>query len=93
MNNAGIEKRTGFLDIAAEDFDLVLKVNLTGAFLCAQAARDMVKRRQGRIINVSSVHEDVPFPEFVPYATSKGGMRMLMRTDGAEPGAVRHHRK
>lgn len=81
VNSAGIEKRAPFLDVAIDDFDRVLAVNLRGAFLCAQAAaRDMVKRGQGRIINISSIHEDVPFPEFIAYAASKGGMRMLMRT-------------
>ncbi|MHB8577988.1 MAG: glucose 1-dehydrogenase [Dehalococcoidia bacterium] len=85
VNNAGIEKRTPFLAIAIEDFDRVIAVNLRGAFMCAQAAaRDMAKRKQGRIVNISSIHEDLPFPEFVPYATSKGGMRMLMRTMAVE---------
>jgi glucose 1-dehydrogenase len=85
INNAGIEKRAPFLDINVEDFDRVLAVNLRGAFLCAQAAaRDMVKRKRGRIINISSVHEDLPFPEFAAYTASKGGMRMLMRTMALE---------
>jgi glucose 1-dehydrogenase len=85
VNNAGIEKRAPFLEVTVEDFDRVITVNLRGAFLCAQAAaRDMVKRRSGRIINISSIHEDLPFPEFVPYACSKGGMRMLCRTLAVE---------
>jgi glucose 1-dehydrogenase len=85
VNNAGIEKRAPFLEVAIEDFDRVIGVNLRGAFLCAQAAaRDMVSRKEGRIINISSVHEDLPFPEFVPYACSKGGMRMLCRTLAVE---------
>ncbi len=85
VNNAGIEKRAAFLDVALADFEKVIAVNLRGAFLCAQAAaRDMVKRNEGRIINVSSIHEDVAFPEFVPYACSKGGVRMLMRTLAVE---------
>lgn len=85
VNNAGIERKTPFLEIKVEDFDKVIAVNLRGAFLCAQAAaRDMVKRRWGRIINVSSIHEDFPFPDYVPYAVSKGGMRMLMRTAAVE---------
>ncbi len=85
VNNAGIEKRAAFLDVTLDDFEKVIAVNLRGAFLCAQAAaRDMVKRNEGRIINISSIHEDVAFPEFVPYACSKGGMRMLMRTLAVE---------
>jgi len=85
VNNAGIEKRASFLDVAVEDFDRVLAVNLRGAFLCAQAAaREMARQRSGRIINISSVHEDLAFPEFVAYAASKGGIRMLMRTLAVE---------
>jgi len=85
VNNAGIEKRTPFLDIAIEDFDRVMAVNLRGAFMCAQAAaRDMVKRGSGRIVNISSIHEDLPFPEFTPYCCSKGAMRMLMRNVAVE---------
>jgi glucose 1-dehydrogenase len=85
VNNAGLEKRAAFLDVTLDDFEKVIAVNLRGAFLCAQAAaRDMVKRNEGRIINISSIHEDVAFPEFVPYACSKGGMRMLMRTLAVE---------
>jgi glucose 1-dehydrogenase len=85
VNNAGIEKRAAFLDVAIADFDRVIGVNLRGAFMCAQAAaRDMATRREGRIINISSVHEDLPFPEFVAYACSKGGMRMLCRTLAVE---------
>jgi glucose 1-dehydrogenase len=85
VNNAGIEKRAPFLDVTVEDFDRVLAVNLRGVFLCAQAAaRKMARQRSGRIINISSVHEDLAFPEFVAYAASKGGVRMLMRTLAVE---------
>lgn len=85
VNNAGIEKRAPFLDVTVEDFDRVLAVNLRGVFLCAQAAaREMARQRSGRIINISSVHEDLAFPEFVAYAASKGGVRMLMRTLAVE---------
>lgn len=85
VNNAGIEKSAPLLEIKIEDFDKVMAVNLRGALLCAQAAaRDMVQRNAGRIINISSVHEDLPFPTFIPYCCSKGGMRMLMRTMAVE---------
>jgi glucose 1-dehydrogenase len=85
VNNAGIEKRAAFLDVALEDFDRVLSVNLRGVFLCTQAAaRGMAQRKRGRIINISSVHEDLAFPEFAAYAASKGGVRMLMRTLAVE---------
>ena len=85
VNNAGIEKRAPFLEVAIEDFDRVLSVNLRGVFLCTQAAaRGMAQRKRGRIINISSVHEDLAFPEFAAYAASKGGVRMLMRTLAVE---------
>lgn len=82
VNNAGMEIHSPFLDVTEEQFDLVLSVDLKGAFFCAQAAaREMVKRKTpGRIINISSVHEDIPMPQNVPYCCAKGGMRMLART-------------
>ncbi|HLH80015.1 MAG TPA: SDR family oxidoreductase [Chthonomonas sp.] len=81
VNNAGIEMKKPFLDLTDEDWNKILSVNLYGAFLvCQAAARQMVKQGQGgKIINISSVHEDVPFPGYASYCTSKGGLRMLMR--------------
>ncbi len=82
VNNAGMEMHSPFLDVTEEQFDRVLRVDLKGAFFCAQAAaREMVKRKTaGRIINISSVHEDLPMPQNVPYCCAKGGIRMLTRT-------------
>ncbi|QBD76056.1 glucose 1-dehydrogenase [Ktedonosporobacter rubrisoli] len=82
VNNAGMEIHGPFLDVTEEHFDRVLGVDLKGAFFGAQAAaREMVKRKiQGRIINISSVHEDLPMPQNAPYCCAKGGVRMLMRT-------------
>jgi glucose 1-dehydrogenase len=80
VNNAGIEKETSFLDKPESEFDKVIAVNLKGPFLCAQAAaRDMAKRKKGTIINISSVHEDLPFPGYSVYCAAKGGLRMLCR--------------
>jgi glucose 1-dehydrogenase len=81
VNNAGIEKQTPFLQIVEADWDAVISVDLKGPFLCAQAAaRDMVRRgSRGTIINISSVHEDLPFPGYAPYCAAKGGLRMLCR--------------
>jgi glucose 1-dehydrogenase len=80
VNNAGIEKESPFLDKPESEFDAVIAVNLKGAFLCAQAAsRDMAKRKKGTIINMSSVHEDLPFPGYSAYCAAKGGLRMLCR--------------
>ncbi len=82
VNNAGMEIHSPFVDVTEEQFDRVVGVDLKGAFFCAQAAaREMIKRKiPGRIINISSVHEDLPMPQNVPYCCAKGGMRMLMRT-------------
>ena len=82
VNNAGMEMHSPFLDVTEEQFDRVLSVDLKGAFFCAQAAaRAMVsQKRAGRIINISSVHEDIPMPQNVTYCCAKGGIRMLTRT-------------
>jgi glucose 1-dehydrogenase len=82
VNNAGVEKDMPFLDTPIELWNKIIAIDLTGAFLCSQeAARQMVKQgRGGRIINISSVHEDLPKPTGLPYCAAKGGMRMMMRT-------------
>ena len=75
-----MEVRGPFVDVTEELYDFVLGVNLKGAFFAAQAAaRHMIERGGGRIINITSIHEDVAFLEFATYAASKGGMRMFMR--------------
>jgi glucose 1-dehydrogenase len=86
VNNAGIECKRPFLEFPAEQWHKIMAVNLTGPWLCAQAAaRQMVKQGGGgRIINISSVHEDLPMPTNAAYCASKGGLRMLMRTIAVE---------
>ncbi len=70
VNNAGIETRTSILDTTPEDFDKVVNVNLRGVFFSTQyAARQMIAQGGGgRIINISSVHEDWPMPNNTPIA-------------------------
>jgi len=82
VNNAGIEKKIAFVEYPLDAWQKIMAVNLTGPFLCAQAAaRQMIAQGNGgRIINISSVHEDLPMPTNAPYCASKGGLRMLMRT-------------
>jgi glucose 1-dehydrogenase len=88
VNNAGMETRTSVLDTTEADYDRVLAVDLKGAFFGTQlAAKQMLKqggKGGGRIINISSVHEDWPMPGNTPYCCAKGGMRMLIRTAGVE---------
>jgi len=86
VNNAGIEIRTSLLDPTEHDFDFVMAVNIRGAFFGTQlAAKQMIKRGSGgRIINISSVHEDWPMPGNTPYCCSMGALRMLTRTAGVE---------
>ena len=86
VNNAGIETRTSVLDTTEAQFDKVMAINLKSAFFGTQlAAKQMIKQgKGGRIINISSVHEDWPMPGNAPYCLSKGGMRMLTRTAGVE---------
>jgi glucose 1-dehydrogenase len=90
VNNAGIEKESPFWDVTEADYDTVLNVNLKGAFFLAQAfvRRLRTAKQPGRIINVSSVHEDMVFPNFSTYCVSKGGMRMLMRNLSVELGPL-----
>jgi glucose 1-dehydrogenase len=86
VNNAGIETRTSVLDTTEDQYDAVLKINLKSAFFGTQlAAKQMIKQGDGgRIINITSVHEDWPMPGNTAYCLSKGGMRMLTRTAGVE---------
>jgi glucose 1-dehydrogenase len=81
INNAGIEIKKPFLDVTDDEWNKVIAVNLFGSYLVSQAAaRQMVKQGQGgKLIFISSVHEDIPFPEYTAYCASKGGVRMLMR--------------
>lgn len=103
VNNAGIETRAAFQDSTEDDYDRVLDVNLKGVFFTIQAFVKYLQETQGRgkIINMSSVHEELPFPGFTSYCASKGGMKMLMRNLSLElaplgitinniaPGAIR----
>jgi glucose 1-dehydrogenase len=81
INNAGVEKHASIWEATEHDYDLVLTINLKGAFFASQAfvQHRMAVRKPGKIINISSVHEELPFPHFTSYCASKGGMKMLMR--------------
>jgi len=86
VNNAGVETRTSVLDTTESQYDEVMAINLKSAFFGTQiAAKQMIKQGGGgRIINITSVHEDWPMPGNTAYCLAKGGMRMLTRTAGVE---------
>ncbi len=86
VNNAGIEFKHPFTEFPVEQFQKIIAVNLIGPFLCCQAAaKQMIKQGGGgRLINISSIHEDIPMPTNAPYCATKGGLRMLTRTIAVE---------
>ena len=86
VNNAGMETRTSTLDTTEHQFDMVIAIDLKSAFFGVQlAAKQMIAQGGGgRIINISSIHEDWPMPGNAPYCLAKGGIRMLTRTAGVE---------
>lgn len=88
VNNAGMEKGSNFWETPEEDYDQILSVNLKGPFFLTQAfvQRLLDAKKQGRVINISSVHEDMAMPHFATYCASKGGLRMLMRDLAVELG-------
>lgn len=90
VNNAGMEKRSDFWDTPEEEYDQVMAVNLRGPFFLTQAFVRRLRdaNKPGRIINISSVHEDMAFPGFTTYCCSKGGMRMMMRNLTVELGPL-----
>lgn len=86
VNNAGVEKKLAFVDYPLDELQKILDINLVGPFLVSQAAaRQMIRQGHGgRLINISSVHEDLPMPTNAAYCISKGGLRMLTRTIAVE---------
>ena len=81
INNAGLERRADFWEVTEADYDAVLNVNLKGLFFLTQAfvRHRMAAKSEGKVINISSVHEELPFPHFASYCASKGGVKMLTR--------------
>jgi glucose 1-dehydrogenase len=90
VNNAGMEKKSMFWDTPESDYDQILAVNLRGPFFLTQAFVRRLRdaKKPGRVINISSVHEDMAFPGFATYCCSKGGLRMMMRDLAVELGPL-----
>lgn len=93
VNNAGIQKDAAFVDMTLDEWNLVISVNLTGQFLCAREAAKAFLRQgvkpdlscaAGKMIFISSVHEVIPWAGHVNYASSKGGIDMLMKSIAQE---------
>lgn len=80
VNNSAIDPTYDFFEVTEERWDRVLDTNLKGGFFCAQAcARDMVKKGEGKIIFISSVHGNTTMPKYSAYAASKGGINAMTR--------------
>jgi glucose 1-dehydrogenase len=85
VNNAGIEKQFPLLELALDEWERVLRTNLTGSFLCLrETAKLMAASGGGAVVNMSSVHEFIPWPGFAHYCASKGGLKLLMETAARE---------
>lgn len=88
VNNAGIEKQAPLLEMSLELWNAVVRTNLTGTFLCMrEAGRAMASGGGGVIVNMSSVHEVIPWPGFAHYCATKGGMKLLAQTAARELAA------
>lgn len=93
VNNAGLETHAPFWEVKEEDYDKVLNVNLKGVFFTTQEfvrhlMLDNSHGRKGKVVNISSVHEELPFPNFSAYCVSKGGLKMLTRNLAVELGSM-----
>ena len=85
VNNAGIENQVPTLEMPLKDWDRVLRTNLTGAFLCLRECGKVMRDGGGGVIvNMSSVHEFIPWPGFAHYCASKGAIKLLMQTAARE---------
>jgi glucose 1-dehydrogenase len=85
VNNAGIEKQVPLLEMPLDTWNAILRTNLTGAFLCLrEAAKVMADAGGGTVVNMSSVHQFIPWPGFAHYCASKGGLKLLMETAARE---------
>ena len=85
VNNAGLQIQKHFPELTPEDWDKMLSVDLRGTFLVTlYTVQEMIKRKFGRIINVTSVHQEIPKPYFAPYCAAKAGVGMLTKTLAVE---------
>jgi glucose 1-dehydrogenase len=90
VNNAGVEKRADFWDVTEDDYNFVVGVNQTGVFFTTQRFVQHLRdaKQTGKIVNISSVHEELPFPHFTAYCMSKGALKMMTRNLAVELGPL-----
>lgn len=88
VNNAGIQQDVPFTDTTLDEWYRTIRVDLTGPFICSREAVKHMQKQQnpegGCIINISSVHQTIPKPHYVPYASSKAGVEMMTKTMALE---------
>lgn len=88
VNNAGIQQDVPFTDTTLDEWYKTIRVDLTGPFICSREAVKHMQKQQnpegGCIINISSVHQTIPKPHYVPYASSKAGVEMMTKTMALE---------
>jgi glucose 1-dehydrogenase len=88
VNNAGVQEDLPFTETSIDEWYKILGVDLTGPFICSREAVKVMKKQQsptgGCIINISSVHQAIPKPHYIPYATSKAGIEMMTKTMALE---------
>jgi glucose 1-dehydrogenase len=88
VNNVGIQKDMPFAETATEEWYKIISVDLTGPFVCSREAIKKMQKQEnpkgGCIINISSVHQQIPKPHYIPYATSKAGLEMMTKTMALE---------
>ena len=88
VNNAGIQQDVPFTETTLDEWYKTIRVDLTGPFICSREAVKHMQKQQnpegGCIINISSVHQTIPKPHYVPYASSKAGVEMMTKTMALE---------
>jgi glucose 1-dehydrogenase len=88
VNNAGIQQDVPFTETTLDEWYKIIRVDLTGPFICSREAVKHMQKQQnpkgGCIINISSVHQTIPKPHYVPYASSKAGVEMMTKTMALE---------
>ena len=88
VNNAGIQQDVPFTETTLDEWYKIIRVDVTGPFICSREAVKHMQKQQnpkgGCIINISSVHQTIPKPHYVPYASSKAGVEMMTKTMALE---------